>query len=136
MIIEFQPPAMCRVANHQTRLPRATSSLALHASRDGASTASLGKGYVICGLLKEISIHDSYLTQLTGSRGRCCRVWLVWRLVVVSEEEEQACVPIADMAAAETPLYRPQYELSMAFLILERLQPSQPTDYISAAHPA
>ena len=27
MIIEFQPPAMCRVANHQTRLPRATSSL-------------------------------------------------------------------------------------------------------------
>ena len=96
----------------------------------------LGQGYVICGLLKDISIHDSYLTQLTGSRGRCCRVWLVWRLVVVSEEEEQACVPIADMAAAETPLYRPQYELSMAFLILERLQPSQPTDYISAAHPA
>ena len=42
VIIEFQPPAMCRVANHQTRLPRATSSLALNASRDGASTASLG----------------------------------------------------------------------------------------------
>jgi len=42
VIIEFQPPAMCRVANHQTRLPRATSSLALNASRDGASTACLG----------------------------------------------------------------------------------------------
>jgi len=42
MIIWFQPPAMCRVANQQTRLPRATSSLALNASRDGASTASLG----------------------------------------------------------------------------------------------
>ena len=42
MIIEFQPPAMCRVSNHQTRLPRATSSLALNASRYGASTASLG----------------------------------------------------------------------------------------------
>jgi len=41
MIIEFHPPAMCRVANHQTRLPRATSSLALNASTDGASTASL-----------------------------------------------------------------------------------------------
>ena len=27
---------MCRVANHQTRLPRATSSLTLNASRDGA----------------------------------------------------------------------------------------------------
>jgi len=33
---------MRRVANHQTRLPRATSSLALNASRDGASTTSLG----------------------------------------------------------------------------------------------
>jgi len=33
---------MCRVANHQTRLPRATSTLALNASRDGASTASFG----------------------------------------------------------------------------------------------
>jgi len=33
---------MCRVANHQTRLPSAPSSLALNASRDGASTASLG----------------------------------------------------------------------------------------------
>ena len=36
------PPAMCRVTNHQTRLPRATFSLALNASRDGASTTSLG----------------------------------------------------------------------------------------------
>ena len=27
IIMQFQPPAMCRVANHQTRLPRATSSL-------------------------------------------------------------------------------------------------------------
>ena len=42
MIIWFQPPAMCRVTNHQTRLLRATSSLAWNASRDGASTASLG----------------------------------------------------------------------------------------------
>ena len=33
---------MCRITNHQTRLPRATSSLALNACRDGASTASLG----------------------------------------------------------------------------------------------
>jgi len=30
MIISFQPPAMCRVANQQTRLPRATSSLDLY----------------------------------------------------------------------------------------------------------
>ena len=38
----FHPSALCRVTNHQTRLPRATSSLALNASRDGASTTSLG----------------------------------------------------------------------------------------------
>ena len=42
MLIQFQPPAMCRVANHHTRLPRATSSLVLNAFGDGASTASLG----------------------------------------------------------------------------------------------
>jgi len=35
MLIQFQPPAMCRVANQQPRLPRATSSLALNACRDG-----------------------------------------------------------------------------------------------------
>ena len=42
MTIQFQPPAVCRVANQQPRLPRATSSLALNACRDGAPTASLG----------------------------------------------------------------------------------------------
>jgi len=42
VLIQFQPSAMCRVANQQPRLPRATSSLALNACRDGASTASLG----------------------------------------------------------------------------------------------
>jgi len=31
MIMKFQPPAMGKVAYHQTRLPRATSSLALNA---------------------------------------------------------------------------------------------------------
>ena len=36
------PPVMCRVTNHWTRLLRATSSLALNASSDGASTTSLG----------------------------------------------------------------------------------------------
>ena len=42
VLIQFQPPAVCRVSNQQPRLPRATSSLALNGSRDGASTASLG----------------------------------------------------------------------------------------------
>ena len=30
MLIEFQPPAVCRVTKHQTRLPRATSSLGIY----------------------------------------------------------------------------------------------------------
>ena len=38
----FNLPAMGRVTSHYTRLPRATASLALSASRDGASTTSLG----------------------------------------------------------------------------------------------
>ena len=42
VLIQFQPPAMCRVASLQTMLPRATSSVALNASRDGASTTSSG----------------------------------------------------------------------------------------------
>ena len=40
--LSFNPPAMCRVASHHTRLPRATSSLAFNASSNGASTTSLG----------------------------------------------------------------------------------------------
>lgn len=36
----FNSPATCGVTNHRTRLPGATSNLALNASRDGASTFS------------------------------------------------------------------------------------------------
>jgi len=48
MPIQFQPPAMCRVANQQPRLPRATSSLALNACRDGASTTDLEACTALC----------------------------------------------------------------------------------------
>jgi len=34
---------MCRITNHQTRLPRATSSLALNACRDGGIHNLLGQ---------------------------------------------------------------------------------------------
>lgn len=40
-VIQFQPTTMGRAANHQTRLPRIPSILALNASRDGAFTTSL-----------------------------------------------------------------------------------------------
>jgi len=40
---QFQPPAMCRVTNQQTRLPRATSSLALNASRGWSTHSLLGQ---------------------------------------------------------------------------------------------
>jgi len=63
----FQPPAMCRVANQQPRLPRATSSLALNACRDGASTASLGNLFlcVTTGLKPDVSAR----LQGSGWRG-------------------------------------------------------------------
>ena len=41
-IIQSQPSAMGRAATQQLRLPRAPSNLALSASKDGASTASVG----------------------------------------------------------------------------------------------
>jgi len=40
VIISFQPPAMCRVTNHQTRLPRATSSLEMVLPGNGAAIKS------------------------------------------------------------------------------------------------
>jgi len=43
MTIWFQSPAMCRVTNQQTRLPRATSSLALNASRVWGIHSLLGQ---------------------------------------------------------------------------------------------
>jgi len=42
---EDRPDPLCavgRAAPHQLRLPRAPSNLALHNSRDGATTTSLG----------------------------------------------------------------------------------------------
>ena len=44
MLIQFQPLLCAELpTTKQTRLPRATSSLALNAARDGESTTSLGK---------------------------------------------------------------------------------------------
>jgi len=53
---QFQPPAMFRVTNHQTRLPRAISSLALNASMDG----NLMDLFLLLGCLnsKETKCHD------------------------------------------------------------------------------
>ena len=42
MITSFQPPAMCRVTNQQTKLPRATSSLELDVETLPDHTADLG----------------------------------------------------------------------------------------------
>jgi len=55
VLIQFRPPAVCRVANQQPRLPRATSSLALNACRDGASTASLGSLFQCVTMLPQTS---------------------------------------------------------------------------------
>ena len=61
MIIEFQPP--CYVQGHQPldQVARATSSLALNASMDGASTTSLGN------LFQCVTVRDYSFISLTQS---------------------------------------------------------------------
>ena len=73
-IISFQPSATCRVANQQTRLPRATSILAFNACRDGASTASLGNLFSASPPSggKTSSQNSSYFI-VWGSQNHSCR---------------------------------------------------------------
>ena len=49
-------PCYVMVANQQPRLPRATSSLALNACRDGASTASLG---ILCQCAESLRLEKT-----------------------------------------------------------------------------
>jgi len=76
MIISFQPPAMCRVTNHQPRLPRATSSLALNACRDGASTASLGNLVQFSRLLVSVAPIQHFLNADPVQRSFCLALTL------------------------------------------------------------
>ena len=57
MLISFQPPAMCRVANQQTRLPRATSSLALNACRDGVKGSEHSMPYLESVYIRDAILH-------------------------------------------------------------------------------
>jgi len=63
MLTPLQPPAMCRVANQQPRLPRATSSLALNACRDGASSASLGSLFSASPLDHQVQPNSHHLPR-------------------------------------------------------------------------
>jgi len=71
----FNPPATCRVANHQTRLPRATSSLALNASRHPqppwatCSSASPPSVVVIRGDVLDTALQKSSSRVLCGFNG-------------------------------------------------------------------
>jgi len=69
----FNLPAMCRAANHQTRLPRATSSLDLNASRDGASATSLGnlfQGVATClHIFSRLSVVFPYISAARTGLG-------------------------------------------------------------------
>ena len=86
MIIEFQPPAMFRVANHQTRLPKATSSLASNACRDRASTTSLGNLFqCVTTLLSQLSTSICQETAIRAAHGVALALhnwrqpnWLWW----------------------------------------------------------
>ena len=98
---------MCRVANHQTRLPRATSSLALNASRDEASTTSLGnlfqcvtalcvkKFLLISNLMETVSSrpsshlrsHDLKAVEMVGIFVLISRLGGLWLLLLLLERQ-------------------------------------------------
>ena len=69
--------AVCRVTNHQTRLPRATSSLALNACRDGASTTSESAEHALLqGGCRGHTKNLSYMCEKVLSRAGVC--WAVY----------------------------------------------------------
>ena len=57
---------MCRVTNHQTRLPRATSSLALNASRDGVKIFAF---YLINVKTEQVTAGRCYLKEFLNTHG-------------------------------------------------------------------
>jgi len=61
---------MCRVANQQTRLPRATSSLALNACRDGGTHSLLGQP-VQC--VTTLWVKNFFL--ISNQKGLSCVSW-------------------------------------------------------------
>jgi len=67
MIISFQPPAMCRVATHQTRLPRATSSLGSSISAVRVGKSSLEVGSMLWAVF--------FLLGKRALRGFLCEHW-------------------------------------------------------------
>ena len=80
---------MCRVANRQPGLPRAPSSLALNASRDGASTTSLGNLFQCITtlwvknflLISNLNLPCLSLKPFPLVLSRCPALWLsrAWR---------------------------------------------------------
>jgi len=88
---------MCRVASHQTRLPRATSSLALNACRDGASTASLGNlfltaaGTALCHFRYETAAQNLMRGQRNTHKAGHCRTGL--REFALKKDKATAAAP-------------------------------------------
>ena len=90
-IIQFHPPAMCEVANHQTRLPRATSSLALNACRDEASTTSLGNLFqcITTGYAAQLMHHTNAKYILTVVARKVIFVWFLHPCLPTTSWREQ-----------------------------------------------
>ena len=81
---------MCRVTNHQTRLPRATSSLALNASRNGTSTTSLGNMFqcvttmIVFWSTVTFYVIIAYILQRMNNQldgNNCFHIWAISALI-------------------------------------------------------
>ena len=91
------PPAMCRVANHQTRLPRATYSLALNASRDGTSTTSLSN------LFQSITTLCVKKFLLISNLNLPCLSLKAFSLVLSISTLENSCSPPLFICSLQVP---------------------------------
>jgi len=106
IIIQFQPPAMCRVANQQPRLPRATSSLALNASRDGAST----RGWDIHRGVGHPQISSSvFLSEPLSTTG-----WFFWLCFAFGVEVKLVCVGTERTCNGA----RPTVQIDLKFILM------------------
>lgn len=77
-LTHFKSPAVGSVVNHQIRLPRAPANLALNASKNSLSTASLG--FLCQCVTHPCSI---YMLVMTAEKN----VWNVGRVQVITKSE-------------------------------------------------
>ena len=87
---------MCRVTNHQARLPRVTSSLALNASSDGVlfwDVQGLCSGFALVRRGRMLTLQRDGLLHLSAAPLSHCRAKLP-RTTIRKTKQQQLTVPM------------------------------------------